>query len=277
MAFKTLLVHCDADGTAAARIKVAFDLADHDAHVIGLFVREGFQGPAFASAGRGMEALRRSYEVAAKAEEAAAMDMFSAIARASRRSSAWRAVDGTAAEEPLADEAHCADLVIVGQGERNPLPSATPPGLAENLAMVTERPVLVVPFVGVVRTPGRKVLLCWNGSREAARAATGALPILRSADSVTVLIIDPKVEDENLEPGADVMGWLGRHGVKARLQRDSAADTDVGTVILSRAADLDADLIVMGIYGHSRLRETVLGGASRVLLASMTAPLLIAH
>ena len=277
MAFKTLLVHCDSDATAEARIKVAFDLADADAHVIGLFVREGFQGPAFASAGRGMEALHKSYEAAARAEEAGAMELFTAIAHGSSRSSAWRAVAGSAVDGVLADEAHCADLVIVGQGERNPLPSSAPPGLAENLAMVTERPVLVVPFVGVARPPGKKVLLCWNGSRESARAATGALPILRTAEIVTVLIVDPKVEDENLEPGADVVGWLARHGVKARLQRDSAADTDVGTVILSRAADLDVDLIVMGIYGHSRLRATVLGGASRVLLGSMTAPLLIAH
>ena len=78
-------------------------------------------------------------------------------------------------------------------------------------------------------------------------------------------------------PGADVATWLSRHGVKVTVQREAAADGDVGAVILSRAMDLGTDLIVMGIYGHSRLRELVLGGASRTLLASMTVPVLMAH
>jgi nucleotide-binding universal stress UspA family protein len=79
------------------------------------------------------------------------------------------------------------------------------------------------------------------------------------------------------EPGADVATWLTRHGVEVTVQRDVAADSDVGAVILSRAADHDVDLIVMGLYGHSRLREMVLGGASRTLLGSMTVPVLMAH
>ena len=90
-------------------------------------------------------------------------------------------------------------------------------------------------------------------------------------------MIDPKTGADREEPGADVAEWLARHGVKVTVQRDTAADSDIGGVILSRAADHDVDLIVMGIYGHSRMRERVLGGASRTLLASMTAPLLVAH
>ncbi|HYR65114.1 MAG TPA: universal stress protein, partial [Reyranella sp.] len=92
-----------------------------------------------------------------------------------------------------------------------------------------------------------------------------------------VLIVDPKSGAGRPEAGADVAQWLARHGVNVTVQRDTAADSDVGGVILSRAADHDVDLIVMGIYGHSRMREWVLGGASRTLLASMTAPLLVAH
>jgi nucleotide-binding universal stress UspA family protein len=71
--------------------------------------------------------------------------------------------------------------------------------------------------------------------------------------------------------------WLTRHGVKVTVQRDVAADSDVGAVILSRAADIGSDLIVMGVYGHSRVREMVLGGVSRTLLSSMTIPVLISH
>jgi nucleotide-binding universal stress UspA family protein len=143
--------------------------------------------------------------------------------------------------------------------------------------MSGERPVLIVPYIGAGRPPGGTVLLCWNDTREAARAATAALPLLKKAERTIVLIIDPPEAEEPREAGADVAGWLARHGVKVTLQRDTAADTDVGGVILSRAADHDVDLIVMGIYGHSRLRERVLGGASRTLLSSMTVPLLVAH
>ncbi|HTB38128.1 MAG TPA: universal stress protein, partial [Reyranella sp.] len=143
--------------------------------------------------------------------------------------------------------------------------------------MAGECPVLIVPYIGAARPPGKIVMLCWNDSREAKHVATAALPLLVAADKVIVLIIDPKADRSREEPGADVAVWLARHGVKVTVQRDSAADSDVGGVILSRAADHDIDLIVMGIYGHSRLRERVLGGASRTLLASMTAPLLVAH
>ena len=136
--------------------------------------------------------------------------------------------------------------------------------------------MLIVPHIGVTKPPGKTVMLCWNGTREAARAATGALPILKQADKVIILLIDPR-NDGDEQPGASIARWLGRHGVKAVVQRDTAAESSVGGVILSRAADQDADLIVMGLYGHSRMREWVLGGASRTLLASMTVPLLVAH
>ena len=85
------------------------------------------------------------------------------------------------------------------------------------------------------------------------------------------------VAGHGAEPGVDVASWLVRHGVKVTVHREVAADTDVGSVILSRTADHDIDLIVMGVYGHSRLREVILGGASRTLLSSMTVPVLMAH
>jgi nucleotide-binding universal stress UspA family protein len=135
-----------------------------------------------------------------------------------------------------------------------------------------------MPFIGA-KPPGKIVLLCWNASREAARAAADALPFLKAAQKVIVLVVNPTVsaEGHGAEPGADAAAWLARHGVKVIVQRDVAPDADVGGVILSRAADHDADLIVMGIYGHSRMREMVLGGASRTLLASMTVPVFMSH
>jgi nucleotide-binding universal stress UspA family protein len=122
-------------------------------------------------------------------------------------------------------------------------------------------------------------MLCWNASRESARAATEALSIMVSAERVIVLIVNPRTfaSEHGPEPGADVASWLARHGVKVSVRRDVATDADVGSVILSRASDYEIDLIVMGLYGHSRMREIILGGASRTLLSSMTVPVLMAH
>jgi nucleotide-binding universal stress UspA family protein len=118
-----------------------------------------------------------------------------------------------------------------------------------------------------------------NASRESARAAAEALPFLVMADKVIVLIVDTTKSGSGYgpEPGAAISAWLARHGVRVTVQRDVAADTDVGNVIMSRAAANSVDLIVMGLYGHSRLREVILGGASRTLLSNMTVPILMAH
>jgi nucleotide-binding universal stress UspA family protein len=277
MSYKTILVHCDAGRGTAVRLEIAFDLAQRfEAHVIGLHVRQAFQAPAFTDAGPAMDSLYKTYETTVKADEAIATAAFREAAGSKGVSREWRVTDGYV-DEILRAEARTADLVIVGQAEPDPPPTATPADLAEDVAMAGECPVLIVPHIGVARPPGKTVMLCWNTSREAKRAATGALPLLAMADKTIVLIIDPKPGVGNEEPGADVASWLARHGVKVTVQRDTAADSDVGGVILSRAADHDVDLIVMGIYGHSRMRELVLGGASRTLLASMTAPLLVAH
>jgi nucleotide-binding universal stress UspA family protein len=277
MSYKTILVHCDAGRGTAVRLEIAFDLAQRfEAHVIGLHVRQAFQAPAFTDAGPAMDSLYKTYETTVKADEAIATAAFREAAGSKGVSREWRVTDGYV-DEILRAEARTADLVIVGQAEPDSPPTATPADLAEDVAVAGECPVLIVPHIGVAKPPGKTVMLCWNTSREAKRAATGALPLLTMADKTIVLIIDPKRGAGNEEPGANVATWLARHGVKVTVQRDTAADSDVGGVILSRAADHDVDLIVMGVYGHSRMRELVLGGASRTLLASMTAPLLVAH
>jgi nucleotide-binding universal stress UspA family protein len=277
MGYKTILVHCDASRGTAGRLGIAVDLADRFAgHVVGLHVRQAFQAPAFTDAGPAMDSLYRTYETTMRAEEAMATAAFRDAVGNQGISSEWRVADGYV-DEILAAEARVADLVIVGQAEPDSPPTATPDDLAEDIAMAAECPVLIVPYIGAAKPPGKTVMLCWNDSREAKHAAVGALPLLAAADKVIVLLIDPRASRGREEPGADVAVWLARHGVKVTVQRDSAADSDVGGVILSRAADHDVDLIVMGIYGHSRMRERVLGGASRTLLASMTAPLLVAH
>ncbi|SJZ89971.1 Nucleotide-binding universal stress protein, UspA family [Enhydrobacter aerosaccus] len=279
MGYKVILVHCDGGKTAAGRIGVAVELASRfDAHLVGLYVRPRFEAPIFSDGSLAMDALYRNYEAAVKADEAAASGLFKAALEGKGRSYEWHTAEGYA-DEALADFAHGADLVVVSQAEPEPSAMGALPDLPERLALATERPVLVVPHIGVTGATGKTVLLCWNGRRESGRAAADALPLLEKADKVLVLTIDPPkgVGDEEPTSAASAVTWLERHGVKAALQRDTAADADVGDIILSRAADSSADLIVMGVYGHSRVREMMLGGASRTILSSMTVPILIAH
>lgn len=278
MGYKTILVHCDAGKTSAVRIGVALDLAARfGAHVIGAYVHRRFEAPIFGDGSLAVDALYQNYDRSAKADEQAAEAQFKSGSAGKGTTMEWRTADGYA-DEALARLAHGADLVVLGQRDREASNPGSPPDLPERLALASARPLLVVPYIGVSGVPGGKILLCWNGRREAARAATGALPLLEKADSVSVLTIGPANEDDERADAVDeFMGWLTRHGVKATPVRDSAGDSDIGDIILSRAADSSIDLIVMGLYGHSRMREMVMGGVSRTVLASMTVPVLMAH
>jgi nucleotide-binding universal stress UspA family protein len=278
MTYKTILVHCDAGPTMAQRLAVATELAHRfEAHLVGLRVQPRFEPAIRAGGGLSADVLYSAYQDKVKSDEAAVAAAFRRAAN-NGLSAEWRTTVGAIGDE-LAVQARYADLVVVSQHDHESVPIGTPADLPEMVAMATGRPVLVVPYIGASQSPGRDILLCWNASREAARAAVDALPLLRAAAKVTVLVIDGKesATGHGQEPGADVATWLARHGVRVTVQRDTAAESDVGSVILSRAADLGVDLVVMGVYGHSRLREMVLGGASRTLLASMTVPVLIAH
>ena len=278
MGYKTILVHCDASKSVSHRLEVATALAQRfDAHLVGFHARRPFEAPVFFDGGVGfpMDDFFRSYEESVETEDAAASAAFTKAIKGKHLSTEWRAVTGYVDDE-LSLQARYADLVVVGQAD--PVPTVTPSDLPEVTALATGRPVLVVPYVGA-KAPGKVALVCWNASREAARAVVDALPFLEAAQKVIVLAVNPEssAAGHGAEPGADVAAWLSRHGVKVTVQREVAPDADVGGVILSRAADHGADLIVMGIYGHSRMRELVLGGASRSLLGSMTVPVLMAH
>lgn len=277
MSYKTILVHCDGGKPMAARARLALDLAQRsDAQLIGVYVRPRFEAPIFADGAIAMDQVYGAYETDIKADQDATLAAYRAVVGDKASGAGWVTAEGYS-DEVLAELGHAADLIVVGQREPDPA-LGTPTDLPERLSLMTERPVLVVPHIGAPASVGKNVLLCWNGHKEAGRAATGALPLLKKADKVTVLAVDPpKTEGVREKVQADIVGWLGRHGVKAELQVNTAADTDVGNVILSRAADSGADLVVMGVYGHSRMREMVMGGVSRTVLASMTVPILVAH
>lgn len=279
MSYKTILVRCDTSKAASSRLSVAAELAHRlDAHLIGLYARWPIEPPLYFDIGGGkvIDDIIKSYNNDVEADKATASAAFVGATRGNHISAEWRVARGRVAAE-MAQYARSADLVIASQGTSEQ--AVSPSDLPEIVALGTGRPVLVVPHVGAQRPPGKVVMVCWNASREAARAASDALPFLKAADHVIVLVVEPKASATDLDagPGADVATWLGRHGVKATVQSEVASDVDVGSVILSRAADLGVDLIVMGLYGHSRMWEFVMGGVSRTVLASMTVPVLMAH
>ncbi len=170
-----------------------------------------------------------------------------------------------------------ADLTIIGQPDHDDTVPSTPE--PEDVVLASGTPVLIIPFIGASKGFGDQVMVAWNASREAARSVRDAMPLLEQSKSVDVVTCRPKSgPGEHGElPGADIALHLTRHGIEVDVQRLGGAEIDVGNALLSHAADRGSDLLVMGGYGHSRLREFVLGGATRTILRSMTVPVLMAH
>jgi nucleotide-binding universal stress UspA family protein len=179
------------------------------------------------------------------------------------------------AGEQFASIARRFDLAIVGQAE--PDKAAVEELIAESTLFESGRPVIVVPYIQKTPLKLDRVMVCWDGSRPAVRAIADAMPLLERAGQVEVVIIanEPGKQDEI--PGADMGEHLARHGLKVNINRIVGGDVDVADMLLSHAADSGADFIVMGGYGHSRLREFVLGGVTRAILRSMTVPVLMSH
>jgi nucleotide-binding universal stress UspA family protein len=279
MAFKEILVYVDTAKSCPERLGLAVRLAlVHGAHLIGLHVRSPVVMPTFIFSELGSQLTELQSQFAAESA-AEAKDLFDAAVAGFGLSVEWRDVVGDVIDVvPL--HGRYADLTIVGQASLDDDDDTLAErGLVDHLVLEAGRPVLVVPAVGHYPTLGDKVLMAWNSSRESTRAAADALPILALARQVNVLAINPHggQAGHGDVPGADICLHLARHGVKAVCESIAADDMEVGSMLLSRAADDDADLLVMGAYGRSRLRELVLGGATRHILAHMTLPVFLSH
>ena len=272
MSLKDILVIADDAKSAPVRLDVAAALAaTHDAHVVALHVRERPYTPAGigvvpATLADWQESIMRQHADASK-------KLVDEAGRRNGCSYEWRSVDGDAVSKTLLHSRY-ADLVVTSQGRAED--EGYEDYLTEELLMGSGRPTLVVPSYGKFPTVGERVLVAWNRTREAARAVHDALPILTRAKSVRIMEVNPDRGDTHVA-GADIALHLARHGVKAETGATSAEDIDTGDVILSRAADLGSDLLVMGAYGHSRLREYAFSGVTLHLMRHMTIPVLMSH
>ena len=252
MSYKDLLVVLDPEVPARARLDLAVALAERfAAHLVGLYPlptpqrpRElGYYDPAL------LDPFYENLRERARAAAETVREHFEHAAGLRGISAEWRLVPEGPESDP-ALHARYADLTI-----------------------------LVVPYAGRFEAVGKRVVIAWNSSREAARAVHDAMPLLAAAEAVTVLTIDAREgpHGHGEMPGADISLHLARHGVKVQIEHTVSGDLPIGEVLLSRLADLAADLLVMGAYGHSRMRELLLGGATRSLLRSMTVPVLMSH
>jgi nucleotide-binding universal stress UspA family protein len=279
MAYRDLLVHIDDTRSCAARIQAAVDLAvAHEAHLTGVYIIADPSPAAFVGGYLPPDVLTILQQQARERAEAA-LAGFAEIAGRNQISFETRTdrVLYTAVAEALSTNARYADLAILGQAD--PDDAVAPSYLPEEVALASGRPSLVVPYIGPAPTVGQRVTVAWNASREAARAVNDALPILKRAQAVDVVTVNPSDAPfgHGEEPGADIALHLARHSIKVEVRRIETRDLDVANTILSHIADRGSDLLVMGAYGHSRLRELVLGGVTRTILREMTVPVLMAH
>jgi nucleotide-binding universal stress UspA family protein len=167
------------------------------------------------------------------------------------------------------------DLAIVGQAQAEM--STMEQVIGESTLFDSGRPVVMVPYIQKAPFKIDNVMVCWDGSRTAARAVSDAIPVIRKSGSVEIVIVTNERGKETDIEGADIGQHLARHGLKVDVHRISGGNIDIADALLSHAADSGADFMVMGGYGHSRLREFVLGGVTRSIFQSMTVPVLISH
>jgi nucleotide-binding universal stress UspA family protein len=281
MTYESILVPVDPSAESPATLGAAVRLAcDFGAQLIGMYLdRLPEMTPSVAALlpdGVVEQYLRGAGERQRSAED----DFRQTAAAGGVTDVEWRAPTGSPIDSVVA-HGRCADLVVVGQ----PQPAETGWSFSAQLvaAVLLEsgRPLLIVPYTGAPTSVGSNILLAWDGGREATRALADALPLLARARQVTAVSLDPAASKRGVDaPARDrLLAYLHRHGVPARVETDTLGSDDsaVGAWLLSRAADLGSDLLVMGGYGHPRWRERALGGATQTLLESMTLPVLMAH
>ena len=280
MSVNTILVALNEVDRADQLIRVSSTLAlRHDAHLIGMFVipaaevypAVGMELSTQVYAGHRQFYLDHSKQVKARFEHA--LD-------ANGLQGEWRMTDikSSLVADGVLHHAHQVGLIVVPQKQENSS-AGIETDFTERLIMESGRPVLIVPAFGEFEKIGKNVLVGWNGTKESARAVFDSLPLMVDAENITVSWVNAEddLEDDEVLPGAELAATLARHGLPVTTQALPGGDLPVAETLLNEASDSGADLLIMGAYGHSRIREFVFGGATRTILESMTVPVLMSH
>lgn len=275
---KHILVHIDASARTAERLALAQQLATrHGSRLTAFYgVLPGLLASPWISAD-GMAAMASQLAAIDAEQRSRAQALVAqASARAGQVAPQW--VDGGQAPYwSLLAQSPYADLVVLGQPDAaDASTGAWPPDLVPAALCDAGRPTLLVPRVGTYAAAARRVLVAWKPAREAARALAASLPWLRLAEQVDVAL-RPEGDDVGFKHPQALQQWLRAHGVSGAVVLHPLGPGEIGGALLSLAADMASELLVMGCYGHSRAREWVLGGASRTVLGTMTLPVLMSH
>lgn len=273
-----LLVHLDATARSAGRLELACSIAKaHGAAVTALYAVTPtvLELPYVPEAGPSVAAVLAGNDEQHRAAARAAFDRARATLEVPL---AWAEVGDAPVLPAFSRQALYADLLVLGQHDPSEAAAAGVPGdFPEAVMALSGKAALVLPYAKQPAEVGATVAIAWKPTRESARALAAALPLLQQARRVHVLSW-PAGEDDIQGDRLDLEGYLRLHGIEPAWHREGGAEPGVlGELLLSRACDLGADLLVMGCYGHSRMREWVLGGTSRTVLQSMTLPVLMAH
>lgn len=273
-----LLVHLDASPQAVQRLEAARRIGQSQgAAVTALYaVTPRLMELAFApEVGPGIAAALRDIDDELRKHARTAFEQSLATPGVHV---AWAEVPDDPVTAAFAQQALYADLLVLGQHDPSGTPSSgVPPDFAETVMAASGKPALILPYIGSLSSVmGENVVVAWKPTREAARAVRAAMPLLQRARRVVIL--SGSGNDERIEGSPlDLNGYLKLYGVEATWHHQEGESEELGELLLSRAFDFEADLLVMGCYGHSRAREWVLGGTSRTVLRSMTLPVLMAH
>ena len=222
-----------------------------------------------------MQSLVEVHRAEVEAVEAKHRALFEGMVRRLGIQSEWRSLPYMSSEVGV--HAYYADLVVVGRP--NPADhTAGPPGFAESLVLSSGRPIIICP-AGSTVSRIRRILVAWNGRREAIRAVADALPLLARAEAVEVSVVEDQhhAAGHEQKPGADIARHLARHGAQVEVRHRSSGGDAVGHLLLSQAVSFGADLVVMGAYGHSHLTEGVFGGVTRTVLHAARLPILMSR
>ena len=273
-----LLVHLDASARVSRRLEVARDMAQtHGAAVTALYaVTPDLLVVPFAAEG-GASVAAALEKIDEERREQARQAFERAVATPGVQA-VWAQVQDYPIVPAFARQALYADLLVLGQHDEHDAGSAGVPfDFAETVMATSGKPALILPYAESPHAVGQTIVIAWKPTREAARAVSASVPLLQRARRVHVVSWG---DEEDGVSGArlDLDGYLKLRGVEPIWHRERGDEPDrMGDLLLSRAFDLEADLLVMGCYGHSRAREWVLGGTSRTVLRSMTLPVLMAH
>jgi nucleotide-binding universal stress UspA family protein len=274
MSIKDLLVVLDADGKQGPAHAFAQSLAAKaGAHLTAVGVALQFIAPVSFAGDYPYDLLEEATEQSRKSLEAFEALRSSTPAGVETELVMIEALSGVASAK-LGELARHFDLTIVGQDDLGGVGDEA--GLISAVLFGSGRPVFVVPYIHKGAVKIDHAVVAWDGGLAASRALAAAMPLLQKCKRVEVVTIAPKDEPAEELPGFNITRHLSRHGVKAELRQLAPAD-DVGSAILSHATNTGADFLVMGGYGHSRVREFIFGGTTRQILSSMTLPVLMVH